>query len=108
MQLDAAYVMKAALSASGQRTRADRQQTDTVDAVMLAAACLGDDAAMDAVAENRRRSDVRAAVKWIAEKFASPTSAASRRVERYAGGPEGAQWAVDVAQRFGEALASRR
>lgn len=106
VQLDALFVMKATLTAGGLRPRADRRQADTVDSVMLAAACLQDDAAMDALVAHRRRSDVRAAVKWIGQKFESPRSAEARRVEAYTGAREGAVWSVEVAQRFVSRLAA--
>jgi len=47
--LDAAFVLKGALAASGLRTRPDRVDRDRIDAV-LAAACLHDEAALGALA----------------------------------------------------------
>lgn len=105
IHLDAAFVMKGALVASGQRTRADRRITDTVDAVMLAAACSTDPSAVAQLAAYRRRSDVKAACGWMASQFTSARSAAPRRVADYTGADEDAEWAVDVARRLGQTLA---
>lgn len=104
VHLDAAFVMKAALVASGVRTRRDRVTTDTVDAVMLAAACLGHGSAIDELGTRSRRSDVKAAVGWLAKSFKTPRSAAALRVASHAGAAEGADWSVEVAQRFAAAL----
>jgi hypothetical protein len=104
IHLDAAFVMKASLVASGERPRADRRTTDTVDAVMLAAACTAEPDAMAQLAAHGRRSDVTAALAWIKSQFGSPRSAASRRVSEHVGSDNGGLWAVDVARRFDEAL----
>lgn len=100
VQLDAAFVLKAALVASGVRQRSDLRTTDTVDAIMLAAACASDDDAMMELNSAGRRSDVRSAVRWTCEQFTSPRSAAARRVSGHVGGEEGGEWAFAVAQRF--------
>lgn len=106
--LDSAFVMKAALTAS-HRLRPDRRITDTTDAVMLAAACTGDNPGMAALREHRRRKDVREAIHWMTESFESERTAAARRVERHieseAGQPGGGTWAVEVSRRFRQALA---
>lgn len=60
--LDAAFVLKAALVASGVRLRPDRRERDTVDAVMLAAVCASDSAAVHALAEGSGRSEVKRAL----------------------------------------------
>jgi hypothetical protein len=104
VKLDAAFVLKAALVASGVRQREDRRITDTVDAVMLAAACTDDADAMTQLHDQRKRSDVRAAVRWMNEQFASPRSAAARRVATHIGSEEGGEWAFTVAQRFVQKL----
>jgi hypothetical protein len=70
--VDAAFVMKAELTRSGVRTRADRRRTDTVDAVSLAAACLNNAESIDALRGHRKRSDVRGARRWMAESFGDP------------------------------------
>lgn len=100
VHLDAAFVLKAALAASGVRTRPDRRIVDTVDAVMLGAACVSDPASLDQLRTHRRRSDVAAALRWMRERFASAESAAARRVTDYVGSAQGGEWAVDVATRF--------
>jgi hypothetical protein len=74
---------------------------------MLAAACAVDPDAMTELAARRKRSDVRAAVRWMSEQFASPRSAAARRVTDHVGGEEGGEWAFTVAQRFVHKLDSR-
>lgn len=104
VHLDAAFVMKAALVASGARTRRDRATTDTVDAVMLAAACLDHGSAIDELGNHPRRSDVKTAVGWLAKSFKTSRSAAAQRVAAHAGATEGADWSVEVAARFVSAL----
>lgn len=104
--LDAAFVLKAALVASGARQREAKRITDTVDAIMLASACTSDDDAMTELAARRKRSDVRAAVRWIREQFTSPRAAAARRVTAHVGGEQGGEWAVTVARRFMQMLDS--
>lgn len=103
--LDAAFVMKATLVASGSRRQAARRVTDTTDAIMLAAACLQDDDAMTALASHRRRSEPKRALAWLTDAFSTPTSAAARRVADTAESPaETAAWTGDVATRFIERL----
>lgn len=108
--LDAAFVMKAALSLSGQRVRVDRRRTDTVDAVMLAAACLARPGAVDVLRRNRARRDVGRAVGWLRASFRDVKTAEARRVERHFEDELGrtgmAEWAVDVAARFEKAFES--
>jgi hypothetical protein len=105
--LDSAFVMKAVLTAS-RRLRPDRRFTDTADAVMLAAACASDEVCMAALQKHRRRKDVREAIGWMTNSFASEKAAAARRVERHfeteLGQPGGGVWAVDVSRRFRRAL----
>lgn len=102
--LDAAFVMKAELTRSGMRSRADRRRTDTVDAMSLAASCLDRPDCMEALKTHRTRSDVRGALRWIAESFGGPKTAAARRVEEHFrqefGRAGSGEWAVDVARRF--------
>ncbi len=104
VQLDAAFVLKAALVASGVRTRFDRRITDTVDAVMLARACAADPDAMGALVRHKKRSDVKSAMRWIGQQFASERSAAAQRVSRHFDDPAAADWAVEVARSFVSAL----
>lgn len=102
--LDAAFVMKAELSRSGQRVRADRRRADTVDAVMLAAACLESDDAVETLRKNGTRRDVGRAVAWLRTSFRDARTAEARRVERHFQDELGrtgmSEWAVDVAARF--------
>jgi hypothetical protein len=105
VKLDAAFVLKAALVASGARQQENKRITDTVDAIMLAAACASDDETMMELSAQRKRSDVRAAVRWIGEQFTSPRSAAARRVTTHVGSEDGGEWASRVAQRFVQKLA---
>lgn len=104
VHLDAAFVMKAALVASGVRTRRGRAMTDTVDALMLAAACLGHGSAIEELRRHQRRSDVKSAVGWLAKSFKTSRSAAARRVATYADSADGATWSVEVASRLIAAL----
>jgi hypothetical protein len=103
-RLDAAFVLKAALCASGLRHRPDRRVSDTVDAVLLAAACLEDEDCVEALRLHRRRSDVRKARRWFEDGFRTPTSIGARRVERHyerdGAGTGGGEWATAVAQRL--------
>lgn len=78
----------------------DWRIVDTVDAVMLGAACASDPASLEHLRTHRQRSDVSAAVRWIRERFASAESAAARRVTDYVGSAKGGEWAADVARRF--------
>jgi hypothetical protein len=106
VQLDAAFVMKATLAASGARMQVDKRVVDTADAVMLAAACAEDPAAMRQLATSRRLSEPRRAIRWIGENFTGPRSAAARRMANHVGDESGGEWAVDVAGRFAAALAA--
>jgi hypothetical protein len=109
--LDAAFVLKAALAVSGVRTRPDRVQSDSVDSILLAAACLTDPPSIAALREHRSRSDVRKALRWTAEAFRSPTASGARRVDQYVeglgGGIGGGSWAHEVAQTLGRALGAQ-
>jgi hypothetical protein len=102
--LDAAFVMKATLVVSGVRTEPDKRITDTADAVMLAAACARDPAAMRALAGQRANGEAKKAIAWIQDRFSSPTSAEARRVSRHTLSDAGAAWAVDAAAAFTRAL----
>lgn len=102
--LDAAFVMKATLTAGGHRTRPDRRITDTTDAVMLAAACLDHGAAIDALAENRRQSEVKLALGWMREQFDSPRAVVPRRVGEHFESDTAAQWAAEVAAEFNRSV----
>lgn len=97
--LDAAFVLKGSLV--GLRRKFHRLESDTVDAICLAAACLEDSEAIDALREHRRRKDVGNALRWLSEGVGSAGSAASRRVAGYfeaeAGVPGGAEWAAATA-----------
>ncbi len=107
VSLDSAFVMKAVLTAS-RRLRPDRRITDTADAVMLAAACASDETCMAALRQHQRRKDVREAVHWITESFATEMTASARRVERHFESEldqaDGAKWAVAVSHRFQRSL----
>lgn len=81
--LDAALVLKAALAASGVRTRPDRLLRDTVDALMLAAACVKRPGCTESLRAHRRRSDVKKALGWLADAFRSPTAVGARRVSQH-------------------------
>lgn len=100
VHLDAAFVLKAALAASGVRTRPDLRVVDTVDGVMLAAACLSDSISLGQLRAHARRSDVSMAIRWMRDRFTSAESAESRRVTRHVGSPHGGEWAMDIAARF--------
>lgn len=102
--LDAVFVMKATLAASGLRTKPDKRVTDTADAIMLAAACATDPGAMRALAERRRTGEVKRAVGWLADRFTGPTSAEARRVSQHLGGDHGGAWAVQTAATFMRSL----
>lgn len=113
--LDAAFVLKAALVASGVRLRPDRRERDTVDAVMLAAVCASDSAAVHALAEGSGRSEVKRALALLREGLGRADRAAARRVVGYLQrergvAPEiGAEWVVQVAARLaGMVDAARR
>jgi hypothetical protein len=104
VHLDAAFVLKATLVASGVRTRADRRVTDTVDAIMLAAACSRDTNAMGQLASSRSRTDVKKALRWVAEQFSSAQSNTARRVAAHFDDDAAGDWAVEVARVFTTAL----
>ena len=99
--LDAAFVLKAALVASGVRRRPDRVRSDSVDAVMLAAACLRRPSAIDALREQSGRTDVRKSLNWLRESFRSRDAIGSRRIEahfeREGYGLGAGEWAHHVA-----------
>jgi hypothetical protein len=105
--LDAALVLKAALAQSGVRTRPDRVQSDSVDAIMLAATCAGEPASLAALGQHRGRRDVRKALRWIDDAFRSPTAAGANRMERHVkeqGGNGGGEWAHRTAGALSRAL----
>jgi len=106
--LDAALVLKAALVESGVRSRPDRVRSDSVDAIVLAAACLKRPDALRALRDHRRRSDVRKSVRWLTDAFRSPTAVGSRRVETHfekdGYAPGAGRWAAEVAGAFRAAL----
>jgi hypothetical protein len=103
--LDAAFVLKGALMASGVRTRADRVSRDTVDALTLGLACASDDEALGALAEHRSNREARKAIHWIRTSFDEPNSRAGRRVQAYLmeeqGVAQGGEWAVRTAEWIG-------
>lgn len=109
-QLDAAFVMKGALAASGVRTRIDRRRRDRVDSVFLAAACASDD---EAVAHLRRArtKEPRTALRWLEESLASVDSPVAEALEGHLreeyGIPQGDEWAVGVARRLRAAVRRR-
>jgi hypothetical protein len=109
-ELDAAFVLKGALVPSGVRNRRDRLRRDTVDAICLARACLERQGAIEALRAERKRSDVRKALAWVASSFSSESAAAARRVrdhfEDEARIATGGGWAVDTAKRFIAAIES--
>ncbi len=104
--LDAAFVLKAALVASGVRLRPARRESDTVDAVMLAAVCASDSAAVQALAEGSRRSEVKRALAFLREGLDRADRAAARRVIDYLQRERGiaseiaGEWVVQVAARL--------
>jgi hypothetical protein len=108
--LDAAFVLKGALVASGVRSRPDRRFRDRVDGVMLAAACLEDGAALAALQRARGR-EARKALEWLVGSLDSPTSAVAAAIESHFGAeysiPGGAEWAVGVGERMSLAMADQ-
>ncbi|HEX8647792.1 MAG TPA: hypothetical protein VF715_12905 [Thermoleophilaceae bacterium] len=111
VRLDGAFVMKAALCSEGLRQRPDRRRSDTIDAILLAAACLEDDEATAALARNRNKSEVRAALRWLDQRFRTPRTKEARRVEAYLdelGRPDGGAWAAERAARLVAACRSAR
>lgn len=107
--LDAAFVMKGALTASGVRVRADRRQRDRVDTVMLAAACLQDAGALAALRAAKGK-EPRAALRWMRESLTDADTPAARALDQHLLAehdlPGGAQWAVGVSDRLTRALAA--
>jgi len=105
--LDAAFVLKGALAASGVRSRPDRRDSDRIDALLLAAACLNDHEAVSALARARNREAL-AALAWLRSSAADPRSAVARTLDRYLGEVHavegGAEWAADVATRLLDAV----
>jgi hypothetical protein len=106
--LDAMLVMKAALAGAGVRMQQDRRIADTVDAVMLAAACAADPNSLRALEQHRNRSEPARALRWLAEAFDATDTREARRVERYCRDeydrPDGASWAVGTVARFLDSL----
>lgn len=101
-RLDAAFVLKAALVASGARTKSHHLMRDTVDAVMLAAACAADDEAVAALRSGVRirgtgREEVRAAIRWLGSALETPESAGARRLDAHFGDDATSAWGVQVA-----------
>jgi hypothetical protein len=108
--LDAAFVLKGALAASGVRTRPDRRDRDRVDAVMLAAACLSDEEALAGLGK-ATSGEARKAITWLQTKVNDPRSAVARTLENYLEQnhqlPGGGEWAAAVAANFSQAVATR-
>ena len=108
--LDAAFVLKGSLAASGVRTRPDRRRRDRVDAIMLAAACLREPEAVEALRQARNREALRAR-RWLAE-ISGPESAVPRAIEEHLadehGVPGGGAWAVNVAEALTAAATRER
>jgi hypothetical protein len=103
IRLDAAFVMKAALCAEGIRQRPDRRRSDTIDAMLLAAACLEDEQAKGSLATNRGKGEVRVALRWLEERFKTSRTKEARRVAEYldeVGRTDGGEWAADRAARL--------
>jgi hypothetical protein len=98
--LDAAFVLKAALVESGVRTRPDRVQTDTSDAVLLAAAMLADEGALATFREHASRSEVKRATKWFKGAFATSESIGSNRLRKTYRSEEAVELAMDIAERL--------
>jgi hypothetical protein len=98
--LDAAFVLKGALVESGVRTRPDRRRRDRVDAIMLAAACLTDDEALEALRQVPNK-EARRALRWLAERVTHAESPVAEAIGGYLhdehGLPGGADWAVEIA-----------
>jgi len=101
--LDAAFVLKAALV--GVRTRPDRLERDTVDALMLAGACASDADAVGSLADGESQSrEVRQSLALLEEGFDIPERAQARRVIGYLERERGIEigyagdWVVGVAR----------
>jgi hypothetical protein len=98
--LDAAFVLKGALVESGVRTRADRRRRDRVDAIMLAAACLSDGEALQALRQAQNK-EARDALRWLAERVTHAESPVAETIGDYLYAehdlPGGSDWAVEIA-----------
>lgn len=108
--LDAMLVMKATLAQAEVRMQQERRIADTVDAVMLTAACAEDPVSLRALRRHRRSSEPAGALKWLAASFDARNTRHARRVERYFeheyDRPDGAEWAVGTVARFFSSLAA--
>jgi hypothetical protein len=108
--LDAAFVLKGALVQSGVRHRADRRRHDRVDAVMLAAACLRSDVALDALRVTRNK-EARRALTWLGELAGHPQSAVALTLDAYLREEhdvlDGANWASEIAAALTSAVRQR-
>lgn len=103
--LDAAFVLKGTLVRV--RSAPGKLETDTVDAVMLAALCLEDAQSIRALVEHGKRSDVRKALAFL-DSINGPRARSARRVEGYFASEHGAvgagTWAAEVAQQLADAV----
>ena len=108
--LDAMLVMKAGLLAEGTRNHPERRITDTVDAVVLAAACAHDPATLRELANAPKRGEAARALNWLRSSFPTADAQAPRRVERHIAGEHGhrggGDWATATVAAFLEALGS--
>jgi len=109
--LDAAFVLKGALVESGVRTRPDRRRRDRVDAIMLAAACLTDDEALEAL-RHAQNKEARRALRWMAERVTHAESPVAQTIGDYLHDehdlPGGADWAVEIAAALTSATRARQ
>lgn len=109
--LDAAFVLKGALVESGVRTRPDRRRRDRVDAIMLAAACLTDDEALEALRQAQNK-EARRALRWLAECVTHAESPVAKAIGDYLHDehelPGGADWAVEIAAALTSESRARR
>jgi hypothetical protein len=98
--VDAAFVLKGALVESGVRTRPDRRRRDRVDAIMLAAACLTDDEALEAL-RRAQNKEARRALRWLAQRVTHAESSVAQAIGDYLHDQHdlagGADWAVEIA-----------
>ena len=105
--LDAAFVLKGALAASGVRGLRERRERDRVDSVMLAAACLEDAEAMAALREASNK-EAKRAIAWIVRELADEDAAVPLTLGKYLetqfSVPGGAAWSVGIGQRFQDAM----
>ena len=105
--LDAAFVLKGALAASGVRMRPDRRERDRVDAVMLAAACASDPHAVAALRSTSNK-EARRAIEWLQTSVASPASAVARTLGSYLSDEHGLdggnEWTAGIAERLASAV----